>query len=631
VPAQIPTPGDYGDARDDVTTGYPTLYTSTNTLAGRRGPYHRNIDDGLIGPSPNSVNVEAAAQVVDMDIDDGTPFFYVELVSLPAPTWFSIDVSVDANAPDQTRYLNVLIDHNNDNDWAEIFDPFTGHWTEWVMQNRAVRVPPGETRRIQSSEFGFSPDLLLFPVQVRVTITPDPIDPGALAEWDGSGPDTGFVSGETEDYIVTRNGVAGRDEDDNPVGNMRDFKFVECRPVPRRNLLPDGATITFDVVCNYRGTLPLDPLPSGSTGVEVSIGPCRGDPLFIDGVRMDDAGDLSGPRLISGDPANAPDCLGPASSGCSQTITQTWTASGWPVPPPLRRAVCNLNYDYDPFEETVLAREEVIFIEPPAPIVSMGVPDTLLAGNPLETLIVTSTNLASEPLSVTEGVTLTFPVTLTTDPDLAPPEFVAISETVEISPPIPGDFTFFGGVDYRTSYDAYGLFAWQPGVCEAGRYDIVFTGEVLSGTALVSQEYTATIQVINQNTAPTSITLDPSSEGPIPISNTLTVNITAQDPDVGVCTAQDRKPQDRLFLSAGVQAEDSIATRRVATEPDVTDNGDGTGSFTWTPTAADVGQHTLTFTATDAYLRSISTTLTLEVTQSQKLDVFMPLIIGDAE
>lgn len=200
---------DYGDAPDNATFKFPSLYNTTNAAAGRRGPFHLNVSQEWIGVSPiSSTTAETDALVSDLDADDanivGSPILGV---LAGGQGYFAIPVTVAGSAPSLTRYLNVLIDQNLDNKW----DSAPALVNEWVARNREVRTPPGQTNYIVHGSFTINPAILSTATRVRITLTREKINEDAFGAsgWDGSGPDSGWAYGETEDWLITGVNPAG--------------------------------------------------------------------------------------------------------------------------------------------------------------------------------------------------------------------------------------------------------------------------------------------------------------------------------------------------------------------------------------------------------------------------------------
>jgi hypothetical protein len=582
--AQAPQ-ADYGDAPDNQTTHFfPTLYTTTNAIANRRGPFHQDISQEWIGASSTA---ETDARVVDLDIDDGKPFVFVWLVSLPAPTIFSVDVAIDANADTSTRYLNVLIDHNNDNEWSLIQDPVTGEWPEWIMRNIEIEVPndipPGESRRIQSELFGFSPDLLLFPVWVRATLTTEPISESSFPytqEWDGSGPQDGFARGETEDYFITfDNNQAMRTRSLTGTNGMnQSFKLATCEIVPHRVYLPEsGALREFHIKCTNRGNEDIPQL-------DVVIKSCSGDPLYLHPGAIADFQDAS---KVDGQDLPITQTLGVLEPGEQQTLK--WTVQWYMGEPDSRRAVCPWKFEYDPptveGPEIVISYNDVEIIEPHEPFVPVVPFDRL-------------------PLHITETETLSLPLEI-----LHMAEHVPYGTETITSAWLPEGATFLSGLS-EMGHATAGI-EWTPGSCGSGWHDIIYLGEEVTTESYSSStpvtytaRYTIPVHVLNTNRAPSAIEwvnelLNNTAELPL--------QWRGVDDDMDECGSADTTdPGDGLRFTATFSSSHQITTT------DQMADEEGIVTFDTIPTG-ETGPHTIVLTATDLYGAQVTEVFTVEI------------------
>lgn len=218
--------GDYGDAPDNGPTYYrmmfetsaatgrfPTLYATTNSRYGNPGIHHLITNQEWFGPldAPPSRETDANDITTDEDIhdnlinddlrDNGLPRipFFIALTQLPPAAVLSYQVSVPAGAPDEPRYVNVLIDWDQDGQWKQSLVP--GAITEWVVQNHTINLAPGNSALFTSPAFLWGWNALLGPqcFWMRMTISRVPLEPASYPDgWDGSG---AFPTGETEDYL----------------------------------------------------------------------------------------------------------------------------------------------------------------------------------------------------------------------------------------------------------------------------------------------------------------------------------------------------------------------------------------------------------------------------------------------
>lgn len=143
------------------------------------------------------------------------------------------------------------------------------------------------------------------------------------------------------------------------------------------------------------------------------------------------------------------------------------------------------------------------------------------------------------------------------------------------------------GAPAGATLSSAGVFSWTPTYAQDGEtYSVTFTvtdgaGSASATTAVGAQD----VPVAPILTAPTSRALFEAQ--------TLTVAVSAVDPDGGVATLAASGPSGAAF----------------------TDHGDGTGVFSWTAPAGSAGTHTATFTATAANGMTDVGTLTITVTQ----------------
>jgi hypothetical protein len=121
-------------------------------------------------------------------------------------------------------------------------------------------------------------------------------------------------------------------------------------------------------------------------------------------------------------------------------------------------------------------------------------------------------------------------------------------------------------------------FSWTPSYDQSGNYDVTFT-VTDDGAGALTDEETITITVNHVNRSPVWANLPDSPEGDE--AEELSFVVEASDPD-----------GDDLTIDA---SSDDLPDGW-----DFTDNGDGTGSFSWTPGYEDTGEYTLTVNVSDA-------------------------------
>jgi len=164
--------------------------------------------------------------------------------------------------------------------------------------------------------------------------------------------------------------------------------------------------------------------------------------------------------------------------------------------------------------------------------------------------------------SVAENGTLSLSIEAS-DPD---------GTTPTLSAALTGTGALADNMAFTDNTDGTGSFAFNPDFTQAGVYSVAFRAE--DGLAVDSLVVQITVTEFNQ--PPVLAAIGPQSTAEdVP----LTFIVTANDPDgtTPVLTTS-TLPGTAVF----------------------TDNGDGTGSFGWTPGFADAGDHNVTFYATDA-------------------------------
>ncbi|RKX25297.1 MAG: hypothetical protein DRP46_12170, partial [Candidatus Zixiibacteriota bacterium] len=176
--------------------------------------------------------------------------------------------------------------------------------------------------------------------------------------------------------------------------------------------------------------------------------------------------------------------------------------------------------------------------------------------------------------TITEGVNLSF-TAVATDPDGTNP--VLTTSTLPT------------GATFVNNGDGTGDFDWTPGYTQSGSYDVYFyaTDGVLSDTELVN------ITVSDAgNQAPILATI--GSQGTVE-NVSMSFGISAVDPDSTI---------------------PALSTSTLPTGATFADNGDGTGSFDWTPTYLQSGSYDVTFYATDDTAAVDSEIVTITVTEA---------------
>ncbi|RKX22330.1 MAG: hypothetical protein DRP45_11480, partial [Candidatus Zixiibacteriota bacterium] len=153
---------------------------------------------------------------------------------------------------------------------------------------------------------------------------------------------------------------------------------------------------------------------------------------------------------------------------------------------------------------------------------------------------------------------------------------------------ISGQESWMTWTDGNPGYPVTGTLDLDPGYCDDGQYIVVFqlTSNV-HGQSL--PPIADTINVVNVNRAPSCVSVDPDDQTVSINSSIETINVLFDDPDFA---CQPPHTGDALTITYDISPAP-------ATSPTLVDNGDGTATLDWTPTDADVGDYTVTFTATD--------------------------------
>ncbi len=190
--------------------------------------------------------------------------------------------------------------------------------------------------------------------------------------------------------------------------------------------------------------------------------------------------------------------------------------------------------------------------------------DGALADSELVAITVTNTNRAPVlaaigPRNVNEGAVLNF-VASATDPDATTPALSAVS--------LPANATF------TDNGNGTGSFSFSPSFDQSGNFNVTF---VASDGVLADSEIVV-ITVNNVNRAPVLAAIGPRS-----VNETANLNFvaTASDPDLTTPT---------------------LAAQNLPVNATFVDNGNGTGTFNFNPTALQAGVYNVRFIASDGTL-----------------------------
>jgi hypothetical protein len=218
--------GDLGDAPDSTNhyatsamTAYPAVSANFPTVFDEAtgvpvGPMHwfpkqdhwlgvdvsTEADADLLPDNDGLTNIDPTMDLANRDFyDDGL----LSPISLPNCQLTSIQYSVRIVSAATIRYVNAWIDFNRDGDWADsmtCIDPVTGLTEtvdEWVVQDHVYSNGPGTWTLTSPTFRSLDTDE---PMWMRLTATDVP-----ATGTDGSGPESGFEYGETEDYLLMPN------------------------------------------------------------------------------------------------------------------------------------------------------------------------------------------------------------------------------------------------------------------------------------------------------------------------------------------------------------------------------------------------------------------------------------------
>ena len=204
---------------------YPTVFDD-GTDVGLFGPAHSNNQlvaylgksitaetEADIGPDEDGVNnINPAANSPDQDGgDDGV----VMPLSLPHCGWATIDYEVTVVEPGTDLWVNVWLDFNRDGDWDDTVECTTGPANEWAVQNQLLfDLPAGQTTVTTPAFLSAHPEGLHEEIWMRITLAEQPwrggSNPGQRGNA-GSGPESRYEIGETEDYFFIPDTTGGGD------------------------------------------------------------------------------------------------------------------------------------------------------------------------------------------------------------------------------------------------------------------------------------------------------------------------------------------------------------------------------------------------------------------------------------
>lgn len=199
-----PSVADYGDAPDQLPTGYPAGYAVTGefpTLYASDGARTLSAEQGRLGlavsaeeDADDPSDPDGIQNLTNTDGDDGLVDFVLALTSIPPTASLSVRVSNPTGSGQTSYYLNALIDLDMDGSWG---GTAAGGEPEWVVRNLGVSISAGDTMTVDAPAFAYANGAVLpDSAWMRLALTKESIGTG---DWRGTGE---FSSGEIEDHMV---------------------------------------------------------------------------------------------------------------------------------------------------------------------------------------------------------------------------------------------------------------------------------------------------------------------------------------------------------------------------------------------------------------------------------------------
>ncbi len=224
---------------------FPTVFNDASGL-GPHGPIHQNPravaylgssvsreNEADIGPDEDGINnnIKPAVNHPNNDwYDNGV----VVPVNVPHCRWSTFNYLVNVINPGTDLWVNVWFDWNRDGDWDDdgstypAFNCSKGSVSEWAVQNQYLFNLPAGLNKINTPAFLPWHPKSPKEIWMRITLSEKPwtggSNPGAKGNG-GSGPQTGYDVGETEDYffIPDTSYSECEDFDGNGVINVQDL------------------------------------------------------------------------------------------------------------------------------------------------------------------------------------------------------------------------------------------------------------------------------------------------------------------------------------------------------------------------------------------------------------------------
>ncbi len=202
---------------------YPTVFNNGSGM-GPYGPIHTNSpvlahlgeaityeNEADSGPDEDGVNnISPLANSPDQDQrDDGVIF----PINMPKCSWTTFDYRVNIIDPNTDLWVNVWCDWNRDGDWDDDSSNDSNllcagrDVPEWAVQNQFLfHLPAGISTITTPAFLSWHEKTDADTIWMRITLSEQPwrggSNPGMIGNG-GSGPQAGYLIGETEDYYFT--------------------------------------------------------------------------------------------------------------------------------------------------------------------------------------------------------------------------------------------------------------------------------------------------------------------------------------------------------------------------------------------------------------------------------------------
>ncbi len=186
---------------------YGPIHTNSETVAflGEAISHETEADNGFDEDGIN--NIRPLQNDPDRDKDDDGVIFPI---NMPTCGWTTFDYLVNVVTPGTDLWVNVWCDWNRDGDWDDdtTTDPSLAcsnrFVTEWAVQNQYLFGLPVGVHQITTPAFvSWHSKSNSESIWMRITLSEQPwkggSNPGQIGNG-GSGPQAGYLIGETEDY-----------------------------------------------------------------------------------------------------------------------------------------------------------------------------------------------------------------------------------------------------------------------------------------------------------------------------------------------------------------------------------------------------------------------------------------------